>query len=75
MMVDKNNVCMERAILCWQDLSMVSSWKSVSIDMGIPGISLGMRPANERRCFNVMTSLIGWAHIQTDPWITVIDER
>ena len=27
------------------------------------GISLGVRPANERRRYNVMTSLIGWAHI------------
>ena len=25
-------------------------------------ISLGMLPANERRRYNVMTSLIGWAH-------------
>ena len=29
----------------------------------ISGISLGMRPANERRCYNVTTSLIAWAHI------------
>ena len=26
------------------------------------GINLGMRPANERRRYNVKTSLIGWAH-------------
>ena len=26
------------------------------------GIRLGMRPANERRRYNVTTSLIGWAH-------------
>ena len=26
------------------------------------GISLGMRPANERRRYTVTTSLIGWAH-------------
>ena len=26
------------------------------------GISLGMQPANERRRYNVMTSLIGWTH-------------
>ena len=26
------------------------------------GISLGMCPANERRCYNVTTSLIGWVH-------------
>ena len=29
--------------------------------------SLGMRPANKRRCCNVMASLIGWAHTQSDP--------
>ena len=27
-----------------------------------PGIHLGMPPANERRRYNVTTSLIGWAH-------------
>ena len=32
----------------------------------ITGTSLGMRPANERRRYNVTTYLIGWAH--TDPW-------
>ena len=32
-----------------------------------PGISIGMPPANERRRYNVTTSLIGWAHTQTDP--------
>ena len=25
-------------------------------------------PANERRCYHVTTSLIGWAHTWTDPW-------
>ena len=28
----------------------------------IPGISLGLRPTNGRRRYNVTTSLIGWAH-------------
>ena len=32
------------------------------------GIILCMRPANERRCYIVMSSLIGWAHTQNDPW-------
>ena len=27
-----------------------------------------MRPANERRCYNLTSSLIGWAHTQNDPW-------
>ena len=31
-------------------------------------IILWMLPANERRCHNVTSSLIGWAHSQNDPW-------
>ena len=31
-------------------------------------IILCMRPANERRRYNVTTSLFGWVHIQNDPW-------
>ena len=31
-------------------------------------MSLGMRPANERRRYIVTTSLNGWAHTETDPW-------
>ena len=27
----------------------------------LPGLILGLRPANERRCYNVTPSLIGWA--------------
>ena len=34
---------------------------------GDAGISLRMRPANERWHYTVMPSLIGWAHTQTDP--------
>ena len=30
---------------------------------------LCMRPTNERRRYNVTSSLIGWAHSQNDPWI------
>ena len=32
------------------------------------GIILCMRPANERRRYNVTSSLIGWVHSQDDPW-------
>ena len=32
------------------------------------GIILCMRPSNERRRYNVTSSLIGWAHTQNDPW-------
>ena len=31
-------------------------------DTAEAGISLGMRPANERRRYIVTTSLIGWVH-------------
>ena len=33
-----------------------------------PGIILCMRPAYERRRYNITSSLIGWAHTQNDPW-------
>ena len=35
-----------------------------------PGIILSMHPANERRCYNVTLSLIGWVHTKTYPWIS-----
>ena len=35
---------------------------------GISGIGLYMHPANERRRYNVTSSLIGWGHTQNDPW-------
>ena len=31
------------------------------------GISLGMRPDNERRRYNIKTFLMGLAHTYTDP--------
>ena len=33
----------------------------------IAEISVGMRPASERRRYNVKTPLICWAHTKTDP--------
>ena len=38
----------------------------------ITGIILGMGWANERWCYIVTSSLIGWAHTQNDPRIIVI---
>ena len=39
----------------------------------LPGIILGMDAANERRRYNVTSSLIGWAHAQNDPgWLIVL---
>ena len=29
---------------------------------------LGLRPANERRCYFVMTSIIGWVQVYNQPW-------
>ena len=35
------------------------------------GIILCMRRVNERRHYNVTSSLIGWAHTQNSPWVCV----
>ena len=35
-----------------------------------PGIILWMHPANERQCYIVTMSLIGWTHTQNGPWAT-----
>ena len=35
----------------------------------IVGIILGMGSANESRCFNVASFLIGWAHTHNDPGV------
>ena len=32
------------------------------------GLILGLRPANERRCYFVTTSVIGWAQTQNQHW-------
>ena len=34
-----------------------------------------MRPANERRRYNVTSSLIGWTHSQGDPCISIAFRR
>ena len=38
----------------------------ISLYMTTPGIISYMRPANERRRYNVTSSLIDWAHRQND---------
>ena len=35
----------------------------------ISGMILGLRPANERRCYFVTTFLIGWVQAENQPWI------
>ena len=52
----------ESILLSWHDCAAVV----------FPGIILCMRPANTRRCYNVMSSLIGWVHAQNNPWIPVL---
>ena len=42
-------------------------------DRGQAGISLGMCQASERQRYIVTTSLIGWAHTETDPWTGIQD--
>ena len=44
-------------------------WMKICLHTGrcIAGIILGMVSANERRCYNVTSSLIGWVHTQNDP--------
>ena len=45
-------------------------WKYPSL-LEVTGIILCMGPANERRRYNVTSSLIGWVHSQNHPWVTV----
>ena len=50
---------------CWKgnkpwSESMMSHWN--------PRIVLWMHPVNERWCYILTLSLIGWAHTQNDPW-------
>ena len=51
------------ALVQWQ-LTMIQHW--------FLRIILWMRPANERGCYIVTSSLFGWAHTQNDPWVPVI---
>ena len=60
--------------ICSYVTSIVSILLWVKIDYVITGlncitgINFSMRPANERRCYNVTSSLIGWAHTKHNPW-------
>ena len=38
------------------------------------GIVLCTQPANERPCYSVASSLIGWVHTQNDPWISDFED-
>ena len=48
-------------------LLFVVIWNKLILPISFgPGIILGVGSANERRHYNVMSSLIGWAHTQND---------
>ena len=56
--------------LCFHNPNMLfSEVLTESNSVGKSGILLCMVPTNERRRYIVMSSLIGWAHTQKDPWV------
>ena len=60
---------------CINDDANVSNNYRATVDsMHIAGIILGMGSANERRYYNVTSSVIGWAHTQNDPGIVIENE-
>ena len=65
-----NSEMIENAII-FQNFSHKNSTPinaSMTYSHHVSGIILWMRPTNERQRYNVMSSLIGWAHLQNDPW-------
>ena len=48
-------------------LSLKHMWKIIRN----PGIIVGMGSANERRRYNVTSSLIGLAYTHNDPWVSI----
>ena len=51
--------------------SILAETEYVQDDVMIPGLILGLRPANERRRYKVTPSLIGW--VQTSIWPCVMN--
>ena len=43
-------------------------------DDTMPGLNLGLRPANERRRYKVTVSLIDWAQTWYQPWYTTLSK-
>ena len=41
----------------------------------IPGLILGLHPANERPRYFVTKSLIGWAQAQNQPWLHAVSSK
>ena len=81
--LQKYGLCLPSPPLCWGviDITLCSGPRCYIFAVDFPsshvlhpasvrtmaGIILCMHPANERRRYNVTSSLIGWAHSQTDP--------
>ena len=65
------------SVLYFVDLSFVwlaiyrLQWRLSSYEI-YPWLILGLRPANERRCYFVTTSLIGWMQAQNQPCISKV---
>ena len=68
---------------CWKGGFVILMPRSVSCFLVNPshrpfenkhyttGITLGMGPTNERRCYIVTSSLVGWPHTQHDPCTSI----
>ena len=64
-----------------KSVTLIHVWINIYTDPGgcsknnctdlVSGIILCVRPANEILRYIVTSSLIGWAHIQNDPWMFV----
>ena len=57
-------------VISHQPVWMTSSY--IVLNGITAGIILCMHPANGRRHYNVMSSVIGWVHSQNDPWLLII---
>ena len=57
-------------IIDWFISSSIDNLSKVGAHPSISGIILCMRPANERRRYNVTSSLIGYTHTLNDPSIS-----
>ena len=50
-----------------KDIQMHINLPTTYVIMLVAGVILCMHPANKRRRYYVMSSVIGWAHTQNDP--------
>ena len=62
MFIDQNStVCLDNGFYTPENMMPLTS----------TGIILSMGSANERWCYNVMSSFIGWTHTQNDPALSL----